>query len=89
MKRFYLLMLALLTLTLQAATVKIGYYKSDGDYFWAYDGFGQPPVDMKFGAAIRITPDMYANYLGAPNSTARKTSLPAAAHCNLRSLHSR
>ena len=65
MKRFYLLMLALLTLTLQAATVKIGYYKSDGDYFWAYDGFGQPPVDMKFGAAIRITPDMYANYLGA------------------------
>lgn len=65
MKRFYLLMLALLTLTLQAATVKIGYFKSDGDYFWAYDGFGQPPVDMKFGAAIRITPDMYANYLGA------------------------
>ena len=65
MKKIYLFLLALLSLSLQAATVKIGYTKSYGDYFWVYDGFGQPPTDMKFGAAIRITPEMYANYLGA------------------------
>lgn len=55
MKRFYFLLLALLTLAVQAATVKIGYTKTDGDLLWAYDGFGQPPTDMKMGAAIRIT----------------------------------
>ena len=65
MKRIFTLLFACLALAVQAAQVNIGYTKSEGDELWAYDGFGQPPVDMKFGAAIRITPEMYSNYVGA------------------------
>lgn len=65
MKRFYFFLLALLTLAVQAATVNVGYKKNDGDLLYAYDGFGQPPADIRMGAAIRITPEMYAPYVGA------------------------
>lgn len=65
MKRIFTLILACLALAVEAATVKVGYTKSEGDEFWAYDGFGNTAVDMRFGAAIRITPEMYANYIGA------------------------
>ena len=37
MKRIFTLFLACLALAVEAATVKVGYTKSEGDEFWAYD----------------------------------------------------
>lgn len=57
-------LLALLPAAVQAqTTVNLGYKVTD-DYIWQYDGF-YVTADMRAGAAIRVTKEMYASYIGA------------------------
>ena len=65
MKKFLLIMFALVSLAVDAANVTIGYKRTD-DNVWCYTGFGnQTSSDIKMGGAIRITPEMYKDYIGA------------------------
>lgn len=65
MKKILLLLFAFVTLASEAATINIGYKRTD-DNVWCYTGFGnQSSSDIKMGAAIRISPDMYKDYIGA------------------------
>ena len=59
-----LVVLALLPAAVQGqTTVNLGYRVTD-DYIWQYDGF-YVTADMRAGAAIRVTKEMYSAYIGA------------------------
>ena len=65
MKKLLLFLISFIGVTSQAATINLAYPNAVSDRIWAYDGFGDLTVDCKAGAAIKITHDMYAQYIGA------------------------
>lgn len=67
MKKLYaILFIMCLCLSAHAAkgTLYVG-YPIDYDYIYSYDGFGGLDKDTKIGAAILVTRDMVAPYIGA------------------------
>ena len=51
--------------TSKAATINLAYPNAINDYIWISDGFGDLTEDCRVGAAIKITRDMYSQYVGA------------------------